>query len=240
MEVKAKPHVLIIDDDEAFNKIIAIVFKKFGLDVVTCSKIDEFYSKLSARKPDLCVIDLNLGDLGSGFDVVQEVRKRLGIVTPIFVVSGQVDRQSIAHAIEIGANDFIVKPISSKMDNDVLANKLSRYLESEVIRESKLDYIDVPQDWWEATLSLDFKIEEIDEFGFRLVSAHLIRKGTTVRVGGKFVHEVTGLEKDQLMTATSTWVNREGLPYGAYLEFEGNEKELMQNVRKWLVTHTKQ
>ena len=136
-----KPLALTIDDDPEFNKIMRLLLMRLGLDVQTTSTPAEFLQELKSSSPDICLVDLNFGELNAGFTIIKAIRSVLGPDLPIIVISRFVDRQSIAHALEIGANDFLVKPL----DQELLSTKLSRYVKSEAIEDATLPLVKVPE-----------------------------------------------------------------------------------------------
>lgn len=233
---KKKPFALIVDDDPHFNKIIEVVLKKLGIDAMTTKDPMEFLQLVKTKHPDLCIVDLNIGKLGVGFKIVKAVRSVLGNRIPLFVVSGASDQQSIAHAMEIGANDYLVKPVN----RNLLASKLSRYVKSEELVDEAGDaFFPVPDGGSPVNVSIHLRVHEIDELGIRLRSKHLITKGTVVHLRGAVVREITGEETPILMTVRSTWIEESGFEYGLLAEFDTTNDYLMKKVRRWLGEKTK-
>ena len=73
---------------------------------------DQGLAKLRYEKPDVCVLDLMLPGL-DGWKLIEMVRSE-GIGTPIVVVSARGTEHDRVHALEIGADDYLVKPFSMK------------------------------------------------------------------------------------------------------------------------------
>ncbi len=69
-------------------------------------------ARLRYERPDVCVLDLMLPGL-DGWKVIEQVRGE-GIGTPIVVVSARGTEHDRVHALEIGADDYLVKPFSMK------------------------------------------------------------------------------------------------------------------------------
>ena len=226
-----KPLALIIDDDEDFNKILKVFLAKLGLKVETTASPADFLKKLKTAKPSICLIDLNIGELGVGYTIIKAVRSVLGPDLPLLVVSSLSDRQSIAHALELGANDFIVKPVQAK----VLSAKLARFVDSEELKDSKQPFIRAPLGGVPAHLDIDMLITDVDEFGVRVLSPHLLVKGTVVYLDNDLVQQITCRAQPVLMTVTSTWVESDQKRYGVALEFDQTDEQLKESVRRWLV-----
>ena len=170
--MRAKPVVLAIDDDWLFRKALQSVLSRFGLVTRLTTTPDEFLSLAATRKADLYLIDLLLVE-SSGFDLIKKVRQS-DPDAAILVISGESSKMSISQALEMGANDYILKPL----DRTLLASKLSHYLHTPELLDHRADFIDLPQGRAPARVVLDLEVEEINELGVKLVSPHLIQVGS--------------------------------------------------------------
>lgn len=224
------PFVMIVDDDDHFNKFIQTALKRFGIEGEFFKTPESFLIRLKERKPCLCLVDLNIGQLKVGFSLVKAVRKVFGPTFPLLVVSLASDRQSITHAIELGASDYLVKPV----DLEMLASKLQNYIQSKEITADTLPFFPVPSGGSEATAELVFEIHEIDECGIRLFSKHLLNKGTALEIEGGFISELNIKSDSILVNVTSTWTEDSCGLYGVYGEFDPMNERLLKAVRLWL------
>src|SRR5581483_6217712 len=111
MSEKPSLQALVLDDDPDFLNLAIFVLRQLGIRTEITSTPNDFLDKFKNSKPDCCFIDLNLGGLISGFALVQSIRSGFGKNLPVFVISSASDAQAIAHALEVGANDFIIKPL---------------------------------------------------------------------------------------------------------------------------------
>lgn len=224
------PTALLADDDPEHNRVMSVVLRKLGVHAVVAHTAKEFLQKLKEMRPAICLVDLNIDQLGVGYTLIKAVRKVLGDQLPIIVLSAATDRQAIAHAVEVGANDFISKPL----DRAILASKLTRYLMTEQLLAAQTGWFPVPQGGAPTTFTLDFQITEVDEFGIRLVSPHLLNKGSVFYIDGAVLHGVTGSAEPYLFTIASTWIEPDGVSYGAFAEFDYTNENVMAAVRRWL------
>jgi len=225
-----QPVVFVVDDDPVFRVLILQVLKKFGLRGEAFSEADAFFSATAKNPPHMFLVDLNLESTHSGLAVVQRLRELYRQDIPIFVVSATTDAEAIAHAIEIGADDYIFKPL----DREVFASKLMNYLESDQLSETKLDFLPEVAGECKGTLQVEFQIGEIDELGLTVASRHLISKGTVLKVSGPWIAEVSGRETPILVTVASSWIDPAQSTYEAYLEFDPLDEELSSKVRAWI------
>jgi DNA-binding response OmpR family regulator len=106
------PKVLIVEDDEVIAQGMARHLGAAGFDPVWVGNGDQGLARLRYEKPDVCVLDLMLPGL-DGWKLIETVRNE-GIATPIVVVSARGTEHDRVHALEIGADDYIVKPFSMK------------------------------------------------------------------------------------------------------------------------------
>ncbi len=224
------PLALLVDDDPMHNKILSAVLKKLGITSIVTTSAKEFLARLKEVKPNICLVDLNIDELGVGYTLIKAVRKVLGNSMPIIVLSGQSDRQAIAHALEVGANDFIAKPL----DRAILASKLTRYLMTEELLVSQSSFFPVPEGGSDASLVLDFVLREVDEFGIRISSRHLLNKGSVFYIDSVLLHEITGTGEAHLFTITSTFLEPDGESYAAFAEFDHTNENVLAGVRRWL------
>ncbi|HVS86178.1 MAG TPA: response regulator transcription factor [Gaiellaceae bacterium] len=106
------PKVLIIEDDEVIAQGMARHLGAAGFDPVWVGNGDQGIARLRYEKPDVCVLDLMLPGL-DGWKLIETVRAE-GIGTPVVVVSARGTEHDRIHALEIGADDYLVKPFSMK------------------------------------------------------------------------------------------------------------------------------
>ncbi len=105
------PHILIVDDDPAVRDLMAAYLRENDLGVTAVSSGAEMQSTMSERIVDLVVLDLRLrGE--DGMKLAREVREHSAL--PIIIVSGKADEADRVMALELGADDYVTKPFSSR------------------------------------------------------------------------------------------------------------------------------
>jgi DNA-binding response OmpR family regulator len=104
--------VLIIEDDEVIAGGMATQLKAEGFEPMVVAKGEQGLARLRYENPDVCVLDLMLPER-DGWSVIETARAE-GIGTPIVVVSARGTEHDRVHALEIGADDYLVKPFSMK------------------------------------------------------------------------------------------------------------------------------
>src|SRR5713101_6264147 len=104
--------VLIVEDDAVIADGMARHLASAGFDPVVVGKGEQGLARLRYEQPDVCVLDLMLPER-DGWSVIETARAE-GIGTPIVVVSARGTEHDRVHALEIGADDYLVKPFSMK------------------------------------------------------------------------------------------------------------------------------
>src|SRR5919201_2030353 len=104
--------VLIVEDDDVLAQGMAQHLTVAGFDPVTVGRGDVALARLRFEQPDVCVLDLMMPGI-DGWRLIETARSE-GIGTPIVVVSARGTEHDRIHALEIGADDYLVKPFSMK------------------------------------------------------------------------------------------------------------------------------
>ncbi len=104
--------VLIVEDDEVIARGMSEHLKAAGFDPIAVGAGEVGLARLRYENPDVCVLDLMLPGV-DGWRLIEAARSE-GIGTPILVVSARGTEHDRVHALEIGADDYLVKPFSMK------------------------------------------------------------------------------------------------------------------------------
>lgn len=104
--------VYILDDDQAFAKLLARTFEEHGFVAETFGLIRNFERRVAQQTPALCLVDMRLPD-GGGLDVA--VRRPGGGRIPVIFISGvMTDLADKVLGLEMGADDYLIKPFSPR------------------------------------------------------------------------------------------------------------------------------
>jgi DNA-binding response OmpR family regulator len=104
--------VLIVEDDEVIASSMAQHLSGAGFDPITVGRGEVGLARLRYEAPDVVVLDLMLPGL-DGWSLIESARAE-GIGTPIIVVSARGTEHDRVNALQIGADDYLVKPFSMK------------------------------------------------------------------------------------------------------------------------------
>lgn len=107
-----KIHVLIVDDDPLTRLMASEALRESGYTSVEAEDGLRALALFDSERPDLVLLDVMMPRLG-GFDVCQHLRARPeGQLVPIIMLTGLDDGESVERAFQVGATDFISKPIN--------------------------------------------------------------------------------------------------------------------------------
>ena len=231
MSLGSKRLVYVLDDDPAFIKLMDFMMRKLGLLSKLFTSSDELLAEIRSRTPTLCLIDLNLETPGKGFELIQEIRNTHHF--PIFIVSSETSSESIAHALEIGANDYLIKPLN----REVFTAKLSYYLESPELEGHSHGSSQPNQNVIPVNLNFEGNLIKIDEMGVVVSSANMIPKGTVITISGEVIEKIFENQSYILATAISNSTATEGF-FKTYLEFDHSQKNINTRARTWILDQT--
>jgi len=103
--------ILVVDDEAKIVKLARDYLERAGFAVVTAADGREALTSARAAKPDLVVLDLGLPAL-DGLDVTRALRRDSNV--PIVMLTGRDEESDKLVGLELGADDYIVKPFSPK------------------------------------------------------------------------------------------------------------------------------
>jgi DNA-binding response OmpR family regulator len=106
-----QPLILVVDDSTTNVVLLEAILDEKGYRIETALNAKEAYSIIEQRPPDLILLDLLMPKI-SGFDFLMQIRSmETTRNTPVIVVSALTDEENIAKIMEMGAIDFVKKPI---------------------------------------------------------------------------------------------------------------------------------
>lgn len=114
MAIKGKI-ALIIDDDPSVRALACKVVEGIGFEVMEASGVIEALRMIKERVPHLILLDLNMPEVnGFSFLKMAQQNSKLHDI-PVVVFSAESRNNTILKAIEMGAQDYLVKPLNAKV-----------------------------------------------------------------------------------------------------------------------------
>jgi len=103
--------VLLVDDEPRIREVVANYLRRDGYNVQTAVDGATARRHLAEFKPDLVVLDLMLPAI-SGFEVLAEIRRNGDL--PVIVLTARAEEADRVAGLELGADDYVVKPFSPR------------------------------------------------------------------------------------------------------------------------------
>ena len=107
----SKQKILIVDDDENIAELISLYLTKESFDTMTVHDGEQALTAYESYRPDLILLDLMLPGI-DGYQVCREIRAKSGL--PIIMLSAKGEIFDKVLGLELGADDYIMKPFDSK------------------------------------------------------------------------------------------------------------------------------
>lgn len=106
-----KQKILVVDDDENIAELISLYLTKECFDTCMAYDGEAAIKKYSEYRPDLILLDLMLPKI-DGYEVCRQIRKESNV--PIIMLSAKGETFDKVLGLELGADDYIIKPFDSK------------------------------------------------------------------------------------------------------------------------------
>jgi DNA-binding response OmpR family regulator len=105
-----RPALLVVDDDSRVRTVVGWQLEAEGYDVIEAADGNAAWQSILENRPDLIVLDLSLPGM-SGLDLLRRLRNA-GDPTPVVVLSGRSGEGDRIVGLDLGADDYLVKPFS--------------------------------------------------------------------------------------------------------------------------------
>lgn len=106
-----KKKLLLAEDDQLLASLLNFRLQKGGYEVNLSANGKEVKQYLEQTMPDIIVSDIMMPYF-SGMELIAYVRNELKSQIPIIIISSAGNEENVLNAFELGANDFISKPVS--------------------------------------------------------------------------------------------------------------------------------
>jgi two-component system, OmpR family, KDP operon response regulator KdpE len=107
--VARKDVILLIDDDESFVTLIDYNLREAGYEVLAAYTGPEGLKSFFEHRPDLVLLDITLPGM-TGWTLCQRLRELSDV--PILMLTAQISREDIVRGLDMGADDYVTKPVA--------------------------------------------------------------------------------------------------------------------------------
>ena len=151
--------ICLVEDETDLVAVVKMYLEKAGYDVVTFTKGADAINYIG-NSVDVWILDIMLGDDVNGYDVIKAIREKYPMVPVLFTSARDQDLDRIL-GLELGSDDYITKPYSSKELVLRVNNIIKRVYQS---TESKiLNYLDY-------SIDLDKRIVSVKDKPIKLTT----------------------------------------------------------------------
>ena len=106
-----KPHILVVEDEISISEPLAESLERDGFTTQVAPLVADAMTAFREREPDLVLLDVMLPD-GDGRDLCREIRRESDV--PIVMLTARGEEMDKVLALELGADDYVVKPFSAR------------------------------------------------------------------------------------------------------------------------------
>ena len=124
------PLVTILDDEPEIRRILSDALEEAGFRTMGFGRATEFEAALKKTTPDVCLVDLSLPDR-DGLTLVHRLALEQGAT--VIIISGRAQVQDRVTGLELGADDYIIKPFEP---SEVVARIRARLRKDRVVQPS--------------------------------------------------------------------------------------------------------
>jgi DNA-binding response OmpR family regulator len=103
--------ILVVDDEPRVREVVVAYLEREGFKVVEAADADTARRYLAGPPPDLVILDIMFPG-ASGLDLLHELRRTIG--TPVILLTARADEADRVLGLELGADDYVVKPFSPR------------------------------------------------------------------------------------------------------------------------------
>ena len=183
--------VLVVDDDPNICDVLRMYLENEGYSVILSYDGEEALVKFNALKPDIILLDVMLPTL-DGWQVCREVRKKSSV--PIIMITAKGDTFDKVLGLELGADDYIVKPFDTKeviARIKAIARRVGNSPEESEVKEVRYDKLSVNMTCYE--LRVDGKVVDTPPKELELLF-YLASNPNRVYTRDQLLDEVWGFE----------------------------------------------
>lgn len=162
--------ILIVEDEKNICNFISTSLESQGYKVLEANTGKEALPVITSQCPDLIILDLGLPDM-DGMDIIEQVRTWASI--PIIVISARTQEQEKVKALDLGADDYLTKPIGT---SELLARIRTALRHSNRLNTDKLLYKrpfhakDLTIDFDKHQVMLSGQVIHLTQIEFKIIS----------------------------------------------------------------------
>ena len=183
-----RPRVLFVEDERSITEPFSRALAREGFDPVVAHTAAEAMARFEEREPDIVLLDISLPD-GDGRDICREFRRRSDV--PIIMLTARGTETDKIVGLELGADDYVTKPYSSRELIARIRAVLRRGMEPDELLPSVVEAGPVRMDVERHTVSVEGRPVAMPLKEFDLLEL-LLRNAGRVLTRGQLIDRVWG------------------------------------------------
>jgi two-component system response regulator RegX3 len=170
--------ILLVEDEESITAPLSEALRREGFEPRVAGTAAEALELAESTDPDLVLLDVMLPD-GSGFDVCRELRARSRV--PIIMLTARGDEADRVAGLEVGADDYVIKPFSAREVAARIRAVLRRAAPQPEERSGAIEVGDVRLDAAKHEATLDGRPLELSRKEFDVLRLLMENAGAVVK-----------------------------------------------------------
>lgn len=186
--------ILIVEDNETITKGLKYLLEQEQFKVLICRNVNETMNVIGRQDIDLAILDITLPD-GNGYELCDYIKKYTDI--PIIFLTAKDDEQDVVKGLDMGAEDYVIKPFR----NRELLSRINNVLRRFRTENNKITYRNIEIKLDEKTVYVNGKNIELTALEYKILILLFSNIGKTVTreqilekiwdVAGNFVNDNT-------------------------------------------------
>ncbi len=222
-------NILLVDDDEDLLHLARNLLASQKHTVMVAHNALEGIDLLGRYPFQLIVTDANMPQY-SGFDFVKTIRNQEALkAVKIAMLTGRREKRDIDRALNIGVDDYIVKPI----DPILFLKKIERLLESPAsLVNNEVELASTPA-LANGKMEFSVKLKSVSEMGVVVHSSHPMTEGKLTNVNSAIFGEM-GITTPHLKVLTCLQFKAPHEGFEIRMAFIGTDDTTLQKIRSWI------
>lgn len=117
-------NILLVEDNDTIIMGLKYSLEQENFKVISAQNVSEFNKEINKNEIDLVLLDISLPD-GNGFEICKEIKSKKDI--PVIFLTAQDEETSVVLGLDLGADDYIVKPFRTRELISRINSVLRRY-----------------------------------------------------------------------------------------------------------------